>query len=73
MWADNTYNGPSTFFAWNQGNNDTVTWADWTGSLLGGDECTSSQEEQSGACTGPFGQDGGSTYTSTPVATNPTG
>jgi len=73
VWADNTYNGPSTFFAWNQGNNDTVTWADWTGSLSGGDECTSSQEEQSGACTGPFGQDGGSTYNANPVASNPTG
>jgi parallel beta-helix repeat protein len=73
VWANNTYNGPSTFYAWNQGNNDTITWGDWTGSLSAGDKCTSSGEEQSGACTGPFGQDAGSTFNPAPVTTNPTG
>ena len=30
-WSDNVYNGPSTFFAWNQGNGENpVSWADWT-------------------------------------------
>ena len=72
VWADNTYNGPSTFWAWNQGNGDNpVTWADWTGSVAAGDKCSSAGEHQSGFCTGPFGQDAGSTYTATPVATNP--
>ncbi len=74
VWADNTYNGPSTFYAWNQGNGDNpVSWADWSGGITanGGDKCSSSGERQSGFCTGPFGQDAGSTYNSTPVATNP--
>jgi parallel beta-helix repeat protein len=71
VWQDNTYNGPSTFFVWNQGNIDTVTWADWNGPLNNGDKCSSSGEQQSGGCTGPFGQDTGSTYTSTPVTVNP--
>ena len=71
VWANNTYNGPSQFLGWNQGNNDTITWADWTGSVASGDKCSSSQERQSGYCTGPFGQDAGSTFNSTPVATNP--
>jgi Right handed beta helix region len=71
-WADNTYNGPSTFYAWNQGNGDNpVSWADWTSSVAGGDRCSSSGERQSGYCTGPFGQDAGSTYNSTPLASNP--
>jgi hypothetical protein len=70
-WADNTYNGPSTFFAWNQGQAGPVSWADWTGSVSAGDQCTSSQEQQSGYCAGPFGQDAGGTYNATPVATNP--
>ena len=61
-WSGNTYNGPTTFYAWNQGNGDNpITWADWTGSLASGDNCTSSGERQSGACTGPFGQDTAST------------
>jgi hypothetical protein len=72
VWADNTYNGPSTFFAWNQGNGDNpVSWADWTGSVARGDKCSSSSDHQSGYCAGPFGQDVGSTYDGTPVATNP--
>ena len=72
IWADNTYNGPSTFYAWNQGNgDDPVSWADWTGSVANGDKCSSSGERQSGACTGPFGQDAGSTYKSTPLASSP--
>ncbi len=65
-WSDNTYNGPSTFYAWNQGNGDNpVSWADWTGRVSAGDRCTSSGERASGHCTGPFGQDAGSTYNST--------
>ena len=71
-WSDNTYNGPSTFYAWNQGNGaNPVSWADWTGDVAKGDKCSSSGERQSGACTGPFGQDSGSTYHSTPVASAP--
>ena len=62
-WSDNTYNGPSTFYAWNQGNNDNpVSWAHWTGSVSNGDKCGSLGEQQSGSCTGPFGQDTGSTF-----------
>ena len=72
IWSANTYNGPSTFYAWNQGNGDNpVTWADWTGSVAGGDKCSSSGERQSGYRTGPFGQDAGSTYNSTPLASSP--
>lgn len=68
-WSDNTYNGPSTFFAWNQGN--LVTWADWTEAVSKGDKCSSKGERQSGQCTGPFGQDRGSTYRSAPVPSPP--
>lgn len=67
-WSDNTYNGPSTFYAWNQGNGDNpVSWADWTGSVSRGDKCSSPGERSSGYCTGPFGQDSGSTYNSRPL------
>ena len=67
IWSDNAYNGPSTFYAWNQGNGDNpVSWAAWTGSLTGGDKCSSAGERQSGYCTGPFGQDAGSTYNAAP-------
>jgi hypothetical protein len=63
VWSDNVYNGPSTFFAWNQGNGDNpVSWTDWTGNVAGGDKCGSANERQSGYCTGPFGQDTDSTY-----------
>lgn len=63
VWSDNVYNGPSRFFAWNQGNGDNpVSWTDWTGSTSGGDKCSSRAGRQSGACTGAFGQDAGSTY-----------
>jgi parallel beta-helix repeat protein len=66
-WSDNTYNGPSTFYAWNQGNGDNpVSWALWTGSGSRGDRCSSSGERSSGYCTGPFGQDARSTYRSRP-------
>ena len=63
VWSDNTYNGPSTFYAWNQGNGDNpVSWANWTGKVSNGNRCSSTAERQSGYCTGPFGQDTGSTY-----------
>jgi Right handed beta helix region len=66
-WSDNVYNGPSTFFAWNQGNGDNpVNWSDWTGHAAQGDKCGSPGTRQSGYCTGPFGQDADSTYHSTP-------
>jgi hypothetical protein len=67
VWSDNVYNGPSTFYAWNQGNADNpVSWTKWTGSLTSGDKCSSAQERKSGFCAGPFGQDAGSTYRSAP-------
>jgi hypothetical protein len=77
-WSDNTYNGPSTFYAWNQGNGDNpVGWAYWTRSASQGDKCGSPGEHSSGYCTGPFGQDAGSTYdpyrVSTPSAPAPVG
>jgi hypothetical protein len=62
-WSGNVYNGPSTFYAWNQGNGDNpVSWAEWTGPVAHGDRCGSAAEHQSGACAGPFGQDAGSAY-----------
>jgi len=62
-WSQNVYKGPLTFYAWNQGNGENpVSWADWTGDISHGDRCTSDGEKQSGYCTGPFGQDQGSTY-----------
>lgn len=71
-WADNTYNGPSTFYAWSQGNGDNpVSWANWTGSTAKGNKCGSPSERQSGYCTGPFGQDAGSRYNSKPRAPTP--
>jgi hypothetical protein len=70
IWSHNTYNGPSTFYAWNQGNGDNpVSWADWTGSVSQGDNCSSPQERSSGYCAGPYGQDAGSTYNRTPPTT----
>ncbi|MGH3400407.1 MAG: right-handed parallel beta-helix repeat-containing protein [Streptosporangiaceae bacterium] len=60
-WSDNTYRGPSTFYAWNQGN-QPVGWAQWSGPLTRGDKCRSAQERASGLCRGPFGEDAGSTY-----------
>ncbi len=68
VWSDNVYNGPSTFFAWNQGNGDNpVSWADWTANVSGGDKCSSSGERQGGYCIGPFGQDADSSYNSSPL------
>ena len=66
-WSDNTYNGPSTFWVWNQGNgNNPVSWDAWTGNVAGGDKCSSPSEHQSGYCTGPFGKDAGSRYNPAP-------
>lgn len=63
-WSHNVYNGPSTFYAWNQGNHENpVSWQEWTGPVSKGDRCTSSEARRGGSCTGPFGQDAGSTYT----------
>jgi hypothetical protein len=63
IWSDNIYNGPSRFYAWNQGSGaNPVSWADWTGSVSSGDRCGTSGDLQSGSCTGPFGQDAGSSY-----------
>jgi len=71
-WSNNVYNGPSTFYAWNQGNGDNpVSWAEWSGDVSKGDKCSSPGEHQSGACAGPFGQDSGSTYNRTPVSSPP--
>ncbi len=61
-WSGNAYHGPSTFYAWNQGNQ--VGWADWTGAVSKGDKCSTLGERQSGQCRGPFGQDSGSIYRS---------
>jgi hypothetical protein len=62
-WADNTYDGPSTFYAWNQGNGENpVSWQNWTGPVAAGDKCGSAAEHSSGSCSGPFGQDAGSSY-----------
>jgi Right handed beta helix region len=72
VWSGNVYNGPSTFFAWNQGNGDNpVSWADWTGNVAHGNKCSSPSDRQSGYCTGPFGQDAGSTYNSSRPPTTP--
>lgn len=72
IWSDNVYNGPSTFYAWNQGNGDNpVSWADWTGDVSKGNRCSSSDAHQSGSCNGPFGQDSRSTYNRTPVSSAP--
>lgn len=68
-WSDNTYNGPSTFYAWAQGNGASpLSWTAWTGRLSSGDKCASSSAHSSGYCTGPFSQDAGSTYNSRPLA-----
>ncbi len=68
-WFNNVYHGPSSFFAWNQGNGDNpVTWAAWTRSAAVGDKCRSADEQQSGACTGPFGQDAKSSFHSAPAS-----
>lgn len=62
-FSHNIYNGPSTFYAWNQGSSaNPVSWADWTGPTSDGDKCSSAGERTSGRCTGPFGQDAGSTF-----------
>jgi len=69
VWSDNTYNGPSTFFAWNQGNQ--VNWASWTGGVSSDGKCNSLSEQKSGSCTGPFGQDTRSTYNTSPPSVLP--
>lgn len=69
IWSKNTYNGPSVFFAWNQGNGENpITWNEWTGNVLDGDKCGSAGERRSGYCTGAFGQDKGSVYRFSPVS-----
>jgi parallel beta-helix repeat protein len=63
VWSHNVYNGPSTFYGWNQGNGDNpVSWTDWSSALSRGDKCQTSGDRQSGYCRGPFGQDAGSKY-----------
>jgi len=62
-WSENVYAGPSRFYAWNQGNlENPVSWAAWTGAVGRGSRCMSPGEQRSGTCTGPFGQDQGSSY-----------
>ena len=62
-WFDNRYQGPSKFYAWNQGNlENPVSWADWTGAADRGGKCSALVELQSGTCVGPFGQDVGSRF-----------
>ncbi len=64
-WSHNVYRGPSTFYAWNQGNPENpVSWAHWTGRADAGDRCTSAKVRRSGGCVGPFGQDDHSHYSS---------
>jgi len=71
-WSDNVYNGPSTFYAWNQGNGkNPVSWSQWTGKVSDGDRCDSAGAHTSGACTGPFGQDHGSGYHRAPMSSPP--
>jgi hypothetical protein len=71
-WSDNVYNGPSTFYVWNQGSGDNpLSWANWTGRRSAGDVCGSADQKQSGYCMGPFGQDAGSTYNRTPPSILP--
>ncbi|MEP7022215.1 MAG: right-handed parallel beta-helix repeat-containing protein [Actinomycetota bacterium] len=66
-WSNNSYNGPSTFYAWNQGSNENpISWKAWTGQVLNGDKCSSPSERSGGYCVGPFGQDAGSTYDNRP-------
>lgn len=60
IWKDNRYEGPSVFYAWNQGNQ--VSWSDWSGQAASGNKCNSAADHQGGGCSGPFGQDTGSTY-----------
>ncbi len=72
IWSGNTYHGPSTFYAWNQGNqNNPVSWGEWTGEVSKGNKCSSAYSHASGACTGPFGQDAGSRYNRVPLSTPP--
>ena len=62
-WSHNVYNGPSTFYAWNQGNPENpVTWAQWTAPVNGATPCTAQAQRSSGNCSGPFGQDAGSVF-----------
>ena len=54
VWSDNVYNGPSIFWAWNQGNGDNpVSWADWTRSARQGDKCGSSRRQAERLLHGP--------------------
>jgi hypothetical protein len=72
-WSGNIYNGPSTFDAWSQGSGaNPVSWANWSGPTSGGDKCSSAGEQSSGFCSGPFGQDTGSTFNAAPLPPTPT-
>lgn len=69
VWSDNTYNGPTRLYVWNQGNGDNpIAWSQWTAAASKRDKCSSAQERQSGYCAGPLGQDAGSTYDAAPVS-----
>jgi hypothetical protein len=68
-FTNNTYTGPWQFQGWAQ--NNSVNWAQWTGAVSSGDKCLGSGELSSGVCTGPFGQDAGSTYNAS-AAPSPT-
>ena len=63
VWSDNVYNGPSTFFAWNQGNGDNpVTWQNWTGSAAQGVARCADGGTERGSRQGPgagAGREGG--------------
>jgi hypothetical protein len=73
-WTGNVYNGPSTFYAWNQGNPENpVSWAQWTAPLTDEIPCTSGEQRRSGSCLGPFGQDTGSIFRpNSPPSPSPT-
>jgi len=59
-WANNTYSGPWSFWAWSQSNIDNpVPHAKWQAAVT--DKCATQGETQSGTCDTGFGQDQGST------------
>lgn len=63
VFGDNTYAGPWTFMAWNQGNeDDPVSFGAWSSPVT--DDCSTAQEVSSGTCNSGFGQDAGSVYNS---------
>lgn len=66
-WSGNTYIGLHGFRVWTAQNN-TVIPAQWTGPVSAGDKCSGSTQLSTGICTGPFGQDAGSSFASAPAA-----